>query len=193
MLYGPVDNAGPSKLQTYIYFKCTQDDQVQCKYGFRPGPNGYCMYCKKSTCGAYEHRQNFCVVHKVCSSCLEKDVNQESSCDNCGANELVFKGEDTTKAFCSWLFSGINKGPTVLCHNFKGYDSVPILQYLYKNGGKPTIIPNGGKNMSIEVPRCKIRMIDSLNFLLTALSKIPKMIGFTELHKGYFPHLYNRK
>ena len=126
-------------------------------------------------------------------SCLEKEVNQESSCENCGANVLVFKGVDTTEAFCSWLFSGINKGGTELCHNFKRYDSIPILQYLYGNGVKPTIIPNGGKNMSIEVPRCKIRMIDSLNFLPTALSKLPKMFGFTELHKGIFPHLYYKK
>ena len=81
----------------------------------------------------------------------------------------------------------------MLCHNFEGYVSIPILQYLYRNGVKPTIIPNDGKHMPIEVPRCKIRMIDSLNVLPTALSKLPKMFGFTELHKGYVPHLDNSK
>jgi hypothetical protein len=41
---------------------------------------------------------------------------------------------------------------TVIAHNFKGYDSLPILGYLYQNGVKPTIIANGAKNMHIEVP-----------------------------------------
>jgi hypothetical protein len=51
----------------------------------------------------------------------------------------------------------------------------------------------GAKNMSIEVPSCNIRMIDSINFLHMALSKLPKMFGIKELQKGYFPHLYDRK
>jgi hypothetical protein len=48
------------------------------------------------------------------------------------------------------LFSGENEGVTVIAHNFKGYDSLPILGYLYQNGVKPTIIANGAKNMYIE-------------------------------------------
>lgn len=36
-------------------------------------------------------------------------------------------------------------------------------------------------------------MIDSLNFLPMALSKLPGMFGFDELAKGTFPHLFNRK
>jgi hypothetical protein len=40
------------------------------------------------------------------------------------------------------------------------YDSLPILEYLYQNGVKPTIIANGAKNMYIEVPGCRVRMID---------------------------------
>jgi hypothetical protein len=45
--------------------------------------------------------------------------------------------------FCQWLFSGENEGATVIAHNFKGYDSLPILEYLYQNGVKPTFIANG--------------------------------------------------
>jgi hypothetical protein len=45
---------------------------------------------------------------------------------------------------------GENEGATVIAHNFKGYDSLPILEYLYQNGVKPTIIANGAKNMYIE-------------------------------------------
>jgi hypothetical protein len=36
-------------------------------------------------------------------------------------------------------------------------------------------------------------MIDSINFLPSALSELPRMFGFEELKKGYFPHLFNMK
>jgi hypothetical protein len=85
------------------------------------------------------------------------------------------------------FFSGEIEGAIVIAHNLKGYDSLPILGYLYQNGVKPTISANGAKNMHIEVPRC-IRMIDSINFLPSALSELPKMFGLEELKKGYFPY-----
>ena len=47
--------------------------------------------------------------------------------------------------------------------------------------------------MYIEVPGCRVRMIDSINCLPSALSELPKMFGLEELKKGYFPHLFNRK
>jgi hypothetical protein len=47
--------------------------------------------------------------------------------------------------------------------------------------------------MYIEVPGCSVRMIDSISFLPSALSELPKMFGLEELKKGYFPHLFNRK
>lgn len=110
-----------------------------------------------------------------------------------GKKEMVFEGITTTDDFCTWLFSEENSGATVICHNFQGYDSYPILQYLYKNGIVPKLIPNGSKIMSLEVANCKIRMIDSLNFLPMPLSKLPKTFGFTEMAKGYFPHLFNKQ
>ena len=106
---------------------------------------------------------------------------------------MVFAGPNTTEHFCQWLFSGENEGATVIAHNFKGYDSLPILGYLYQNGVKPTSIANGAKKMHIEVPRCRIRMIDSINFLPSALSELPKMFGLEELKKGFFTNLFNRK
>ena len=44
-----------------------------------------------------------------------------------------------------------------------------------------------------EVLGCRVRMIDSINFLPSALSELPKMLGLEELKKGYFPHLFNKK
>ena len=36
-----------------------------------------------------------------------------------------------------------------------------------------------------------IKLMDSLNFLNMALSRLPKSFGLEELKKGYFPHLYS--
>lgn len=80
-----------------------------------------------------------------------------------------------------------------MCHNFKGYDSYPILQYFHDNAILPKVITTGSKYMSINVPVCNIRMIDSLNFIPMALADMPGAFGETELTKGYFPHLFNRK
>jgi hypothetical protein len=65
---------------------------------------------------------------------MDQGVDKDSICQTCGKNELVFAGPNTTEHFCQWLFSGENEGATVISHNFKGYDSLPILGYLYQNG-----------------------------------------------------------
>ena len=106
---------------------------------------------------------------------------------------MFFAGVDTSHNFCQWLFSAENYGATVLCHNFKGYDSYPTLKYLHENSILPKVITTESKYMSTEVPVCKIRFIDSLNFIPMPLADMPKAFGETELAKGYFPHMFNRQ
>jgi hypothetical protein len=67
---------------------------------------------------------------------MDQGVDKDSICQTCGKSELVFAGPNTTEHFCQWLFSGENEGATVIAHNFKGYDLLPILGYLYQNGVK---------------------------------------------------------
>lgn len=177
------------KVFIFFDFECTQEDIVQCEEKYNPDVFGKCTNCLKANCGVYEHKPNLCVAQKVCTACLDK----EDECKNCGPREMVFSGENTLTDFCQWLFSEENYKATVLCHNFQGYDSYPILQYLYSNAVQPKIVPSGAKIMCLTVPSCKIKMIDSINFLPMALAKLPAMFGFSELKKGYFPHLYNRK
>ncbi|WAQ94967.1 hypothetical protein MAR_007438, partial [Mya arenaria] len=177
----------------FFDFECTQDQQLQCEKGYLLGVNGKCGNCRKATCGSFEHRPNLCVVQRVCTQCLDSNLSIDSECDHCGKNELVFKGEKTTQQFCQWLFSEENLGATVICHNFKGYDSYPVLQYLHDNAIFPEVITNGTKFMSIKIPVCKMRFIDSINFIPMALADMPKAFGITELAKGYFPHLFNRQ
>ena len=83
---------------------------------------------------------------------MSQGIDKDSICQTCGKNEMVFAGPNTTEHICQWLFSGENERATVIAHNFKGYDSLPILEHLYQNGVKPTSIANVAKNMYIEVP-----------------------------------------
>ena len=184
-----IDEVENAKTFIFFYLECTQDDLIECEQGYIPDVFGKCKNCLKSSCGSYEHRPNLCVAQKVCTLCM--DISEY--CDECGHREHVFSGNSALDEFCQWLFSEKNFDSTVLCHNFQGYDSYPILQYLYKNAIIPSIVPNGAKVMSLTVDIRKIRMIDSINFLPMALSKLPGMFGFDELKKGYFPHLFNRK
>ena len=55
--------------------------------------------------------------------------------------EYEFKGDNTLNDFCEWLFSEKNYQAAVLCYNFQGYDSYPILLYLYKNFDSPMWLP----------------------------------------------------
>ena len=125
----PVDYNDRQKKQTYIFFdfECTQDDRIQCQQGYQSDDNEKCIHCKSPRCGAFEHKPNLCVVHRVCLKCMDQGVDKDSICQACGKNELVFAGPNTTEHFCQWLFSGENEGATVIAHNFKGYDSLPIL------------------------------------------------------------------
>ena len=44
-------------------------------------------------------------------------------------HEWVFKGTNTCKDFCDWLFENMDRA-VCIAHNFKGYDSYFILKYL---------------------------------------------------------------
>ena len=80
-----------------------------------------------------------------------------------------------------------------MAHNFQGYDSYFILQYLRENGVKNDVIMRGAKVLTLSVDMFKIKFIDSLNFIPMRLADFPKTFGMEELAKGYFPHLFNKK
>ena len=80
-----------------------------------------------------------------------------------------------------------------MAHNFQGYDSYFVLQYLRKQGVKYNVIMCGAKVLSLKVELFDIRFIDSLNFLPMKLASLPKTFGIEELAKGYFPHFFIKK
>ena len=184
-----VDEKENAKTLILFDFECTQNNLIQCEEGYIPDLYGKCVHCLKTNCGAYENKPHLCVVQKACTGCMDK----ETQCNRCEKREQVFSGDNILNAFCEWLFSDKNYQVTVLCHNFQGYDSYPILQYLYKNSVLPNVVANGAIIMSLTMPHCKIKMIDSIDFIPMALTKSSQTFGFNELKKGYFPHLFNRK
>ena len=128
--------------------------------------------CKQET---GKHEPNLCIVH-----------------DEMG-REKLFDGSDTVREFCEWLFSKEHQGCIVVAHNFQGYDSYFIQDFLNKNAIMYEVILRGAKILSMTIPMFDMKFIDSLNFIPMSLSQFPKTFGKTELCKGYFPHLFNKE
>jgi hypothetical protein len=86
----------------------------------------------------------------------------------------------TNHEICGWLISANHKGYTAIAHNTKCYESQFILKCCKDNTLKPYTIYNGTKLMLLEV--CKIKIIDSHNYIASPLSAFPKTFGLNE-HK----------
>ena len=128
--------------------------------------------CKQET---GEHEPNLCIVHN------------EAGC------QKLFKGKDTVKELCNWLFSKKHQDCIVVAHDFQGYDGYFIQNFLIKNAIHYELIYRGAKILSMTVPMFNMKFIDSLNFMPMALAALPKTFGVPELCKGYFPHLFNKE
>ena len=133
----------------------------------------------------HQHVPNLCILHKVCTECIEKTMAEACFCNR---EQIVFRGEDTLRQVGEWLFSGHNRGAICIAHNSQGYDVSLLLDYIHDSGIMLVLIENGKKIMSIEVKGTQF--IDSLNYFTTALANLPMIFGLEELHKGYFPHLF---
>ena len=65
--------------------------------------------------------------------------------------EWIFEGDKIIDKFCEWLFTTEHAGCTVMAHNFQGYDSCFIMQYLCKQGVKYNVIMHSAKVLSLKV------------------------------------------
>ena len=127
------------------------------------------------------HEVNLCVVYDE-----EREV-------------ASFRGKNTVKEFCEWLFTLDHQDSIVIAHNFQGYDSYPIIKHLHEQAVACDAIYNGAKCVTLK-PKTKkshqfgirIKFIDSLNFIPMPLARFPKTFGQDELCKGYFPHFFNK-
>lgn len=105
-------------------------------------------------------------------------------------------GLDCTEQFFDYLDErcvndyGNDRELIVLFHNFKGYDGMFVLKYLYDNHRLvDKQITIGTKVLSLQ--NDLITFKDSLCFLPFPLSSFQATFGLTELKKGFFPHLFN--
>ena len=135
-----------------------------------------------------KHIPNYIVAKKICVLCLKLE-GSESDCKSCTQNEFVNNND-----FCEWLFSQEEKC-VAICHNFKGYDSAFVMEWILENMNtidkKPTPLMNGSKILSIKFR--KVKIIDSLSFLPMPLEKFSKTFDIKELKKGFFPHEFNKE
>ena len=109
--------------------------------------------------------------------------------------EFKWFGDDCVSQFCKWAINPTRKNTTFVAHNSKRYDSYFILEWLIKNSSiEPKVMINGGSLFEIKISQLKIRFIDSLNFLGTALANLPAMFGKSGMfEKGFFPFKFNQK
>ena len=158
----------------------TYHDQVEVRYLF---------FDVETMPGEVVHEVNLVVAHKVCSRCLERDGDDDDvDCEVCQDRRRVFRTRDE---FCQWLFRPEHKGFTVMAHNFKGYDSYFLLEYLCAQGERPEVTFRGAKLLYMYLKRLDMKFKDSLCFLPMALRNFSKTFGLEE-EKGHFPHFFNR-
>ena len=78
----------------------------------------------------------------------------------------------------------------IVFHNFKGFDSVFIVNELYRQQREVVEqLTVGAKVLSFRSGALKF--IDSLSFLPMPLASFTSTFNLTEMKKGFFPHLFN--
>lgn len=145
----------------------------------------------------FEHSINLAIAQQACEHCKTKeDINED--CINCGKRMHIFLGEKSLDMFMQYLTDSIDsKFKKIVCiaHFMKGFDGQFCLRYIYQHNEKwglseKSLIINGTKIMKIAVGR--FVFLDSLNYLCSPLSKLPKMFGI-RYKKGWFPHLFHTR
>lgn len=176
-----------------------------------------CIHCLRSYCGAYQFTPNLVCSQTSCDSCEDDEWSNDAECWQCGhrcescfvhdhegvlkppcrnglcgRRQRIFHGDQANDGFCSFLFSKRHKGYICMAHYSQGFDSNFLISYLVANAQVPKVIYNGAKIMRLHIPNLNITIIDSINFLPMALSKLPTCLGLDPaLRKGAYPHLFN--
>lgn len=119
-------------------------------------------------------------------------MDSDHVCDFCGQRKRIFEGERTVQDFMAYLAEPRPqyKDVIIIAHNFKAYDGQFVMLHMIEDlGWDPELILSGSKIQSIKYSH--LHFIDSLNFLLEGLSKLPQKFNLEDVSKGYFPHFFN--
>lgn len=141
---------------------------------------------------------NCVAARMVCSLCVDLPLSE--ACEGCGEQRNVcYLGENAMDQFCTWLTETDRGDPDerletiAFAHNFKAFDSMVLLAYIFSQNIIPELIMTGCKVMGLKLPDQKIKFLDSLNFMPMPLKALPKAMGLSaDLAKGDFPHRFNR-
>ena len=134
---------------------------------------------------AMQNAEGVFVANLLCySSSEEEDIH-------------VLKGEDCTLQFLHELDeladvqdSDRERDIIIVFHNFKGFDSVFVVNELYSQQREVTEqLTVGAKVLSFKSG--PLKFIDSLSFLPMPLASFTNTFNLSELKKGFFPHLFN--
>ena len=109
----------------------------------------------------------------------------------------VLNGEDCALQFLEQLDeladvadSDSEREIIIVFHNFKGFDSIFIVNALYLQQREVTEqLTVGAKVLSFKSG--PLKFIDSLSFLPMPLASFTDTFNLSELKKGFFPHLFN--
>ncbi len=80
-------------------------------------------------------------------------------------DEWVFEGDNTQNEFCEWLFQQEQANCVVMAHNFQGYHSYFILQFLRENeysyGRWTSLTCNLCKSLTMVIDICSCALMSS--------------------------------
>ena len=161
---------------------CVKDSKNPCRLNKNMPRKDYCFSCRT-------YNEKYLFFDFECTQSSGTHEVNLAICHDFNGNEMIF---NDINSFCNGVMIEKYKGYTFLAHNAKGYDAHFILKWCIDNGFKPYCIYNGAKIMMMEIPKLRIKIIDSLNFIQQPLSSFPKTFGLNELKKGYFPHYFNK-
>ena len=155
-------------------------------------------YDIESTQVGGEHVPNLLICETKCDKC---PINNEEKCEVCFIHRPTYYfGKFCVKEFVKYLFVDLAKKAEenkstiyAFAHNARGYDAQFVLREvwncLFTN---VEVIMRGRKILIIKCGN--VKLLDSLNFFLQPLAKLPKALGLdASVKKGDFPHLFNRK
>lgn len=151
-------------------------------------------YDIESTIINSQHQPNLLAQQTKCDKCTEV------GCEFCQIGEPdYYFGKNCIIRFIDYIFDKLAKKAKlsgslvyVFAHNARGYDAQFLLRELWnRNYIDVNVIMRGRKILLIECGN--VKLLDSLNFFLQALDKLPKALGLdVTLKKGAFPHSFNR-
>ena len=134
----------------------------------------WCFSCKS-------HTEKYLFYDFECNQNTGTHEVNLALAQNYVGNEYIY---NNIEDFCKNMINDKFKGYTFIAHNSKEYDAQFILKWLVGQSIKPYCIYNGARIMFMEIPKLRIRFIDSLNFLQKPLKSFPKTFGLNEIKKG---------